>query len=141
MAALANDHLRPNEIVPASGTMVLIAGLSSITGPITVAYWMQIFGLNSYFLVLAAALLLIREENIDPDNIPALSERLDHYMTEAETLSENMSAGSGAIAGIGVGDDGEPGVSPEAMKKRKRKKKKPEDGRVIISFEDHTRKE
>ena len=89
----------------------------------------------------AAALLLIREENIDPDNIPALSERLDHYMTEAETLSENMSAGSGAIAGIGVGDDGEPGVSPEAMKKRKRKKKKPEDGRVIISFEDHTRKE
>jgi hypothetical protein len=62
-------------------------------------------------------------------------------MTEAETLSENMTAGSGAIAGIGVGDDGEPGVSPEAMKKRKRKKKKPEDGRVIISFEDHTRKE
>lgn len=64
VAALTNDHLRPNEIVPASGTMVLIAGLSSITGPITVAYWMQIFGLNSYFLVLAAALLLMAVTSI-----------------------------------------------------------------------------
>jgi len=34
------------------------------------------------------------------------------------------SAGTGAIAGIGVGPDGEPGVSPKAHKKHKKKNKK-----------------
>ena len=57
--ALTNDHLPPNEIVPASGTTVLISGLTSITGPITVALWMSLFGLQSFFLVLAFALLLL----------------------------------------------------------------------------------
>jgi hypothetical protein len=33
-------------------------------------------------------------------------------------------AGGGAIAGIGVGPDGEPGVSPKAHKKHKKKNKK-----------------
>lgn len=59
VAALTNDHLRPDEIVPASGTMVLLSGLTSITGPITVAFWMKVFGLQSFFLLLAFALALL----------------------------------------------------------------------------------
>lgn len=59
VSALTNDHLRPDEIVPASGTMVLLSGLTSITGPITVAFWMEVFGLQSYFLLLAFALALL----------------------------------------------------------------------------------
>ncbi len=59
VAALTNDHLRPSEIVPASGTMVLISGLTSVTGPITVAIWMKLFGLEAYFMILAVALALM----------------------------------------------------------------------------------
>ena len=59
VAALTNDHLKPHEIVAASGTMVLLCGLTSITGPITVAILMQVFGLQSFFIALAVALLLM----------------------------------------------------------------------------------
>lgn len=59
VVALTNDHLRPSEIVPASGTMVMISGLVSITGPITISIWMQIFGIQSFFLVVATSLLLM----------------------------------------------------------------------------------
>ena len=59
VVALTNDHLRPSEIVPASGTVVLIAGLTSITGPVTAVFWLQLFGLQSFFQLLAVALLLL----------------------------------------------------------------------------------
>ena len=39
--------------------------------------------------------------------------------------------GSGNIAGVGVGPDGEPGVPPRAHKKHKRNNKK---GRKLIGF-------
>jgi MFS family permease len=64
VVALTNDHLRPTEIVPASGTIVLIAGLTSITGPVTAVFWLQIFGLQSFFLLLAACLLLLASISI-----------------------------------------------------------------------------
>jgi len=69
----------------------------------------------------AAALLLLKEENIDPDDMDLLQERLDFYMTEVDLLIEEaptMSAGGGSIAGIGIGPDGEPGIT-----RRKRKTK------------------
>ena len=59
VVALTNDHLRPSEIVPASGTIVLISGLTSITGPITAVFWLQIFGLQSFFILLASCLLAL----------------------------------------------------------------------------------
>lgn len=59
VVALTNDHLRPSEIVPASGTIVLISGLTSITGPIAAVFWLQIFGLQSFFVLLASCLLLL----------------------------------------------------------------------------------
>jgi hypothetical protein len=43
-----------------------------------------------------------------------------------------MSAGSGAIAGIGVGPDGEPGFTPAQMKKYKKKNTGPKRLRDII---------
>lgn len=71
----------------------------------------------------AAALLLLREENIDPDDLDFLEERLVFYMDHATELMEEgeggaptNSVGSGKIAGAGVGPQGEPGV------KKKRKK-------------------
>ena len=70
----------------------------------------------------AAALLLIREENIDADDLDYLEETLNKYMDEAEMIIEEApvnTAGSGQVAGIGVGPDGEPGVN--LKKKRKTK--------------------
>jgi len=68
----------------------------------------------------AAALLLLREENLDPDDLDYLEECLHDYMNHVDMLMEEVPtniAGSGSVAGIGVGDDGEPGIK----KKRKTK--------------------
>jgi MFS family permease len=59
VVALTHDHLRPAEIVPASGTIVMIAGVVSISGPIMVAFGMQWWGLEAYFQMMAVALLLL----------------------------------------------------------------------------------
>ena len=47
--AYINDHLNPNQIIAASGTLVLVAGFGSIVGPIVVAGMMDLFGVNSFF--------------------------------------------------------------------------------------------
>lgn len=57
VVAFTNDHLRPAEIVPASGTIILISGLTSISGPLTAVFWLKIFGLESFFILIAASLL------------------------------------------------------------------------------------
>ncbi len=59
VVAITNDHLRPAEIVPASGTMILISGLVSITGPISISIWIKTFGLSGFFPVLAVCLLIL----------------------------------------------------------------------------------
>lgn len=75
----------------------------------------------------AAALLLLREEQLNPDNLDLLAERLEDYMSEAEMLVEDEgatnTAGGGKIDGIGIGPKGEPGVDPKDMKRRKKKNK------------------
>jgi MFS family permease len=81
VSALTNDHLHPEEIVPASGTMVLLSGMTSITGPITVAFWMKVFGLQSFFLLMAFALALLAIISIwRVLTIPALPQR---YKTQS----------------------------------------------------------
>lgn len=75
----------------------------------------------------AAALLLLKEKNLDPDDIDYLEECLNHYMKEATLLYEEVptvSASGGEIAGIGVGPKGEPGLTPAQVKKHKRRVKK-----------------
>ncbi|MCZ6503023.1 MAG: MFS transporter [Gammaproteobacteria bacterium] len=57
--SLMNDHLRQEEAVPASGTIVLVAGLASISGPVAGAFCMDYFGLHSFFLLLASSLALL----------------------------------------------------------------------------------
>lgn len=89
----------------------------------------------------AAALFLIREWNhfsadsmltedlSDSDVLLSLHEFTSSYLTE-EVLTEarllledapTVSAGSGAIAGIGIGDQGEPGFTPEHIRKHKKR--------------------
>jgi len=83
----------------------------------------------------AAALLLLREQNLDPEDTEYLAECLDHYMVEANQLltEENVSAGttnvagSGKVAGIGVGPQGDPPVMTALQRRRKKKKKKKTD--------------
>jgi hypothetical protein len=89
----------------------------------------------------AAALLLIKEHNtiLNQGESWLTEEHLERKFNEYMTLVEDSqldvdelferafeedapanSAGSGNIAGIGVGDDGEPGVSVAQQKKRKK---------------------
>lgn len=88
----------------------LVANLKKLMGKIP--------GGKSRLASFAAALLLIREEGIDPDDTVLLEEKLLSYFDEAKQLTEEMTAGSGAVAGIGIGPDGEPGIP---KKKRKTK--------------------
>jgi len=87
----------------------------------------------------AAALLLLREQNLNPDDTEYLAECLDHYMVEAKTLLTEDSAGTtnvagaGKIAGIGVGPQGDPPVMTALQRKKKKKKKKDADDNKIIS--------
>ena len=59
VVALTQDHVRPAEIVPASGTIVMLSGLVSISGPLMVALGISWFGLDSFFPMLAGVLLLM----------------------------------------------------------------------------------
>ena len=69
----------------------------------------------------AAALWLIKEHNENVNNLENLNEEsIQQYME----IAENMSAGSGMIAGIGQGPDGEPGLTASQMKRYKSKNKK-----------------
>lgn len=75
----------------------------------------------------AAALLLLREENLDPDNVEVLSEKLNFYLEQSnELLTEELTnvVGSGNIAGIGFGPDGEPGFTRNQMDRYKKEVEK-----------------
>ena len=91
----------------------------------------------------AAALWLIKEhteQNVETLTEEQLQESFAPYMEyvtqredkDIDTLFEEVmsaapvnSAGSGAIAGIGIGKDGEPGLTKAQMKKYKKRNKKP----------------
>ena len=92
VVALTNDHLRPKEIIPASGTVILIAGLTSITGPISAVFWLDIFGVQSFFILLAACLLLLGGISIwRVLTIPALPEE---YKVQSVLQAATMPVGS-----------------------------------------------
>lgn len=94
----------------------LIANLKKLLGKVP--------GGKTRIASFAAALLLLREQNIDPDNMELLSEKLEEYMEEAHMLMEEMptnAVGGGNIAGLGVGPQGEPGVSVAKQKRHKKR--------------------
>jgi MFS family permease len=51
--AYTNDYLERDQIVQASGTLVLIGGIGAVFGPISAALWMQSFGPPGFFWWLA----------------------------------------------------------------------------------------
>ena len=51
--AYINDYLERDQIVPASGTLVLIGGIGAVFGPISAAFAMQAFGAEGFFWSLA----------------------------------------------------------------------------------------
>ena len=87
----------------------LVANLKKLLGKVP--------GGKSRIASFAAALLLLRVKNIDPDDIEYLEECLQHYMKEAEMLVEEGEGGptNSTSMGPGMGDD------PQAFPKKKRK--------------------
>jgi MFS family permease len=57
--AHANDRLEPHQIVGASGSLVMVSGIGLSTGPIIVAFFMDIYGMEFYFLGIAVVFALI----------------------------------------------------------------------------------
>ncbi len=57
--AYANDRLEPEQIVAASGSMVMVSGIGLSTGPILVSYLMAEYGANYYFAGIGGAFSLI----------------------------------------------------------------------------------
>jgi MFS family permease len=52
--AYINDHLNPNQMIAASGAMVLTSGLGAVVGPILIASFMDHFGEQAMFWAIAA---------------------------------------------------------------------------------------
>jgi MFS family permease len=57
--AYANDRLEPHQIVGASGSLVMVAGFGAMTGPILIAYFMELFNIEFYFWGIAAVFTVI----------------------------------------------------------------------------------
>jgi len=51
--AVVNDYMRPEKIVPASGTLLTVAGVGAIMGPLLVSEAMRRFGPHAFFGLLA----------------------------------------------------------------------------------------
>ena len=47
--AHTNDNLQPNQMIAASGTLVLVGGIGAIIGPVLVATAMDFYGNNAFF--------------------------------------------------------------------------------------------
>ena len=56
--AYTNDHLLPNQMIAASGTLVLVSGVGAVIGPILVAAIMDATNNDSFFWCMAMAHLL-----------------------------------------------------------------------------------
>lgn len=57
--AYANDRLEPHQIVAASGSLVMVSGIGLMTGPITIAFFMDFFDVAFYFWGIAIVFALI----------------------------------------------------------------------------------
>lgn len=102
----------------------LLANLKKLLGKLP--------GGKSRLASFATALLLLKEQNLDPDDTEYLAECLDFYMVEAKQMltEENVSAGvtnvvgGGKIAGLGVGPQGEPPVMTALLRRKKKREMK-----------------
>ncbi|MCP4979446.1 MAG: MFS transporter [Gammaproteobacteria bacterium] len=53
--AYTNDHLQPDQMIAASGTLVMVGGLGAVLGPILVASIMDLFENNGFFWAMGGA--------------------------------------------------------------------------------------
>lgn len=80
--AYANDRLEPEQIVAASGSLVMLSGLGASVGPIVAAFLMSRYGANFYFVTIGGAFTILivfavyrmyRRESLDvEDQVPSL---------------------------------------------------------------------
>jgi len=49
--AHTNDYLQPEQIIAASGSLILLYGIGSVFGPLIIGVFIEAFGPNSYFLI------------------------------------------------------------------------------------------
>jgi len=89
----------------------LVANLKKLLGKIP--------GGKTRIASFAAALLLLKEKNLDPDDIEYLEECLNYYMKEATLLVEDGAVvpTNNTTMGPGMGDDAQ--AFPKKKKKRK----------------------
>jgi MFS family permease len=57
--AYANDRLEPHQIIAASGSLLMVAGFGAMTGPILIAFFMDLYGVELYFWGIATAFAII----------------------------------------------------------------------------------
>lgn len=57
--AYANDRLEPHQIVGASGSLVMVAGFGAMIGPIVIAFFMELLGIEFYFWGIAVVFAFI----------------------------------------------------------------------------------
>ena len=57
--AYANDRLEPHQIVAASGSLVMIGGIGLMTGPIIIAFFMDLLDVSFFFWGIAAVFGMI----------------------------------------------------------------------------------
>ncbi len=57
--AYANDRLEPHQIVAASGSLIMVSGIGLMTGPIVIAFLMDVFNVSFYFWGIATVFGLI----------------------------------------------------------------------------------
>ncbi len=57
--AYANDRLEPQQIVAASGSLVMVAGFGAMVGPIVIAFFMDLLGVSFYFWGIAGVFAII----------------------------------------------------------------------------------
>ena len=77
-------------------------------------------------LSFAAAMALLREYK--EEDVIQNAKLLEKDVLGFRQFNEMMGVGGGAIAGIGVGPQGEPGVDPRLMPMARRKKRKKKNG-------------
>lgn len=106
---LTNDELNPGQIVSASGAIILLLGLGSLLGPVSVGYVMDYFDLNAYFLfigishgfiIIGCSYFIFKYSAVTDDELTqfqALPPRAT--LVVMETLAEE--------AELSQGDDGE----------------------------------
>ena len=56
--AYTNDHLQPEQMIAASGSLVLVSGIGAVIGPLLVALFMDSLGPDYFFYVIGLAHLL-----------------------------------------------------------------------------------